>query len=206
MPYTHEIDPWCIDAGCRARLRRGWGVGESTTLIAAVGDPASSVDAMLAITSVGLARETGRDAALLLDPRARGVRRAREVIRGIGRGEWQIVDDRARQPWEVLPGCDAGLVMSGGLHAGWVMAAGKPIVALDNASAREQLEGGKTALFAGDEKAGKIAWAICRLMDDRALSRRIGENARAVARLRYGGSDRMSGAAGPMAADRGVST
>lgn len=95
----------------RHRLREEWLVDQSTWIVALIADWPQAADAVRGITAVGLAAETGRPLCMLVHPLARGVGRAVNIARAMGRANRVIVDDRAAPPWPCLAACDAAVVV-----------------------------------------------------------------------------------------------
>jgi glycosyltransferase involved in cell wall biosynthesis len=137
------VDAARIPHDQRRALRIGWGVADDATrVVMLLGDPPNRADAAVAGLCVGLAHETGRRLRLLMSPRARGLRSAKQMAARIGRADRLIVDSVADTPWIALAGCDAALMLGGGsgrgagaaggwggLPALWAMAAGVPVIA-----------------------------------------------------------------------------
>ena len=177
-----------------AELRRSWGVADTRTrIVIATGDPPETIDALLAMLSVGLAAETGRPLRLLIGPHAKNLARARRVIQDADRPEVLIVHETADQPWESLGAVDFVLAMNSGPAICWAMAAGMPIVARDNYAARQQLSHDHTALLGRADSAGDLARQIIRLYDHPDLARTIADNARHTAVKRYSVAQNLSG-------------
>lgn len=65
------------------------------------------------------------------------------------------------------------------------MALGLPVVCSDIAPLREVVEAGRSALLVPPEDPASLASALARLLDDRALARRLGDRGREVFRERF---------------------
>jgi glycosyltransferase involved in cell wall biosynthesis len=112
------------------------------------------------------------------------------MLARLERANLLIVDEIAGQPWRIAPALDAALLLettirarpaASALPALWALATGAPIIAERIDGLRDLLEHDATAaLFeTGDVNAG--AEQVCRLVDDRALSKRLAENGRQLA-------------------------
>ncbi len=195
------LDPSRLERSNRPALRGRWGAGDRTMVVAVVGDPWTSVDAMWGTWIVGLVATTGRDVRIVASSRMRGVGRARRLVDAMDRPHQLLVDDRADSPWAVLPGCDAALVLeyasnhggcdvrldtvqgpgrAGGLSTRWAMAAGLPIVAEQTPAMNGLLVDGQAALVFPAGSACDAGRALARVYDDPALRRALGERAKAA--------------------------
>jgi hypothetical protein len=119
-----------IDQSRRQPLRQAWGVGGDDRVVLVLGDRHASIDAAAGLVAIGLAAETGRPYRMLCHPRAAGLGRAEHVAEAMGRADRLIVDDRADQPWRVLPGADAALAVGddGRRGVAWAEAARVPVI------------------------------------------------------------------------------
>ncbi len=126
-----------IDPAARDAIRREWGAGPSTRVVALLSDDPDNADAYRAMMVVALTYEsTGvdgepMDLRLLVTPRQRGRPHARRMLDEFGKAEMLMQDSRLAAPWSVLPGCDAALVLGprgAPLASAWAAAAGVPLV------------------------------------------------------------------------------
>jgi len=173
------LDESRLDASSRPDLRRRWDVADEQRVVALLADSTEAMDAAKAIVAVGLAAETGRPWRLLMHPMASGAHRARHLAAALGRDERLILDESIAQPWTVLPGVDAALIVGEPCEIAmtWAMLAGVPIVAEHNATTDAWLEHETTALLSRPGRMRKLSWGLCRVSDDTALASCLGEAA-----------------------------
>ena len=138
---------------CREPIRRAWGAGPTSHIVALLGD-ADTYHAMLAtaIASESMNHDTEHpvDLRLLVLPRQRNRPHARQMLDGFGQSRMLIQDSRLALPWDVLPACDAALILEDRppqLATRWAMLAGTPIVAQTPDAASELLAHDQTALL-----------------------------------------------------------
>ena len=136
--------PPMIDAGRfnhadRAALRRDWFVDDATRVVALLGDPPAAGDSRHASLAIGLANESlgaalGRETPIRLVMHPGQDRRASawQMMIAYGVGHLVAQDARVAAPWQVLPACDAALLIgqsAASLSLRWALAAGIPVVA-----------------------------------------------------------------------------
>lgn len=128
--------------GERPALRRGWGVTESTPVVALLSDPPTAAHAGPAMMCINLiASSAGRGMRLLVHPEQTGRDRIQTLLDGYGEAERFIQDAGLAAPWSVLRGCDAVLLGAAAapLSVRYAAAAGLPIVAPDTPAHRDAL-------------------------------------------------------------------
>lgn len=125
-----------FDVVSSAALREQWDIDEHTRVIALLSDPPGRADMQAAVMAAGLAhfslKATGthQQIALLVHPDQLHHLRAQQVVYELGSHISLIQDARLASPWELLPACDAALVMDAdcdALSLQWALAAGCPI-------------------------------------------------------------------------------
>jgi hypothetical protein len=173
------LDPTRIDPSGRSSLREQWQLDENDRVAALLADSTTAMDAAKALVAVGLAAETGRPWRLLLHPQAAGVDRAVRIAEAMGRAERLLFDQRLLEPWSILPGCDAAVVVAEPCKVAltWAMAAKVPIVAERSETVDRYLTHEQTALLGQPGLMRKLSWGLCRLHDDRALVEQLTANA-----------------------------
>lgn len=226
-PHEPALDLDRLKEADRAALRQRWGVNESTCVVALVGRSIHAIDATLAGWVVGLVAHTPRSACLVIPPTCFNLPRARRMFDMAAKADALIVDPLAAHPWRCLGGCDLALSpdstanfggvdltvqpwarpsTGGGLGLAWAMAAGRAVVVEDSPATRRHVGHEQNGLVA-DASPRAMAQAICRLIDEPALARRLGEQAAADASAKYPATGpaqrlaaRLAAAAGPAGA------
>ncbi|MBI1373071.1 MAG: hypothetical protein GC159_10100 [Phycisphaera sp.] len=171
------VDTRRLVTGERDSSRMRWSVNDGRSVVAVLSDPPQQTDALLAMLSVGIARETGRAFHMLIHRGAVGLERAARVVKAAGRGELMSVRDEAAEPWRSLGGCDMALALGGGVHLAWALAAGVPVVAHYDA-AGTLLRHEDNALISDMGTAANLARMMCRLHDDPQLRQRLADAGR----------------------------
>lgn len=191
----------------RGLLRRRWGVSEQTFVVAALSEPMRWADARCNLNAAAMVCYTGRDLRIVIHPRAEGRLRVMRWISRIGLADMVILDDDAAEPWRIVNGLEAGLLMGGPAHVGdqadigspsslcwrggrlvrpmpgvmpllWAMAAGLPVVAEAGDAVRGIVHDGVTGLLVSQADIAAAAERLVELVDDRDLCRRLGTAAR----------------------------
>lgn len=186
QPAVHVLRPGLdmsrVAHGSRASLREHWSVPPDAKVVALVADPVDGADVMAGILAVGLADEAcGGPLSLLAHPMARHSRRAARHMERLGKSYRLILDQRAAQPWLVMPGCDVALAQgtgAGGLSLLWAMCANVPIVAEATIAVGEIVEDRHSALLARPGQQTRLAHRICQICHDQHLSWRLRDTAR----------------------------
>ncbi len=151
QPNIHVIppgvDPASINTDDRQVVRTRWGVTDTTYVIGALAEPASSSDARIAIRVISSLRLTGRNVRMVMHHDASRRADAKWWAKKLGYEDLLIFDDLASQPWRIASALDAVWVTSASHNASvrpmsclpllWAMAAELPIVAEDAGATRE---------------------------------------------------------------------
>jgi hypothetical protein len=209
------VNPASVDAMERDELRERWEVDEDTFIIGLLSEPVSWADARTAMAVVSRVAVTGRTVKLLVHPSAARRGEADRWSRRLERGNLLIVDDEVAEPWRIVNGIDAALLIGGELNsmdmsaAGsffslltgggrrlrpmpgimpllWAMAAGVPVVAEASDAVRDIVEEGRSGLLVRQHDIDTACDRFIRLVDDRVLARRIGANASEHVRHKFG--------------------
>ncbi|MCK4871169.1 MAG: glycosyltransferase [Phycisphaerales bacterium] len=185
-----------IEHGDRARLREQWGIGESTRVIALVGEPASACDGWRASWILSGLAGVGLDAAVVVPDGVREVHRGYERAARMDLADRFIVDGRAARPWSILPACDAALFLGddtreagrgggraepGAFPVLWAMAAGVMVVAEAGYAIGEVLEDHHSALLAKPGDDWGLVRALMRGLTDEQLAWRLRDTVRSEA-------------------------
>jgi hypothetical protein len=204
LPAAVQMDD--LNGTSRDRVRKRWGVGQSDFVIGLMSEPANWADARLATEIATRLRVSERPVRLLMHHRAHRRAEAEQWARCVGTQEMLILDDAVAEPWRVVSGLDAALLIGGELNAldladagnpwsiftgggrrlrpmpgimplMWTMAAGVPVVAENAAAVRDLIEDGVTGLLVHQHDAVAACDRLARLCDDRTIAGRIGSAA-----------------------------
>ncbi|MCC7203884.1 MAG: hypothetical protein IT441_02305 [Phycisphaeraceae bacterium] len=158
------VDMSRIDLARRDALRQRWGlqVNESATVVATLADHPERMPAwamlrlaIRAIHHAGWPHE--KKLLLLLHPDQPGAASGVNQCAQWHANLYGMIETKAREPWEVLSGIDAGVAIEPAptLCLGWAMAAGSPILATATYPVCEFLEDHHSALLVkpGDDSA-----------------------------------------------------
>ena len=110
------VDPRHIEHSDRAALRRRWGVDADTFTVAALCEPSGWIDSWMAVEIVCRVALTGRPVRLVLPSTATGLATSRRRLRALGWKDVLIVDDAAVDPWRVVAGLDAAMLVGAADH------------------------------------------------------------------------------------------
>ncbi len=179
------IDLAMVQTTRRDALRAELGIEPGDRVVALLSDPPCAADAAHADMATGLADEsslnTGQRVRLLMHPDQHNHRRARRIIRDLGRHQRIITDPRITQPWSILPACDAALASgpdAGGLSLLWAMAAGLPIVGEARYAISEVVEDRHSALLSKPGAARVLAMGLTRVFSEPQLAWKLRDTAR----------------------------
>jgi glycosyltransferase involved in cell wall biosynthesis len=210
-PATNPQSAWSTP---RETLRRRWGVNDQTLVVGLLSEPVCWADARVAINVVSRAVATGRAVRLVLHHSAARRAEAERWARDLGHDGIMIVDDDVAEPWRVVPGLDAAMLIGGDLNSMdlrgtgspfaiitgggrrlrpmpgimpllWAMSAGVPVVAEASDAVRDVIEDGRTGLLVNQHDINAGADRLCRLFDDSTIAGRIGTAARAAVNERF---------------------
>lgn len=200
------VNPESAESAVRADLRRRWEVSTDIFVIGLLSEPVSWADARTAATVASRVAVTGRRVKLLVHPSAAGRMQAERWSQRLNRGDLLIVDDDVAEPWRVVSGMDAALLMGGGMNsmdlsaAGspfsvltgggrrlrplpgvmpllWAMAAGLPVVAETSDAIDNIVQEGRSGTLVAQHDINAAADRISRLYDDRTIAGRLGARA-----------------------------
>ncbi len=184
------IDMARFEAAARPGLRRRWKAEDPRVrVIALLGDPPQRCDAWPAMMAMGLCAEAlaSREGSaplprLLLHPSARHRRAVQDAMTHLGQGQRIIVDEAVERPWEVLPGCDAAVLLPPhGLSMLYAMAAGVPLLAEATYATSEVLEDRHSALLCKPDQPRAMAHRLTQLLSDTQLAWKVRDAARTEA-------------------------
>ncbi|MEM9108501.1 MAG: hypothetical protein AAGC72_00565 [Planctomycetota bacterium] len=126
------------DSVSRQALRERWGLDDSTTVVALLGDRFDQIDASAAMMTVALTHEALRatqpglaDVRLLCHPMANRRSDATEFSELLTLDYLLIQDAQIATPWEVMLGCDVAVAPrfdQAGLSMLWACSTGVPII------------------------------------------------------------------------------
>ncbi len=208
------VDAGRIDRCGRAALRRRWGVDADTFTVAALSEPSNWLDSWMAIEIVCRVALTGRRVRLVLPPTATGLATSRRRLRALEQDHILVIDDQAVDPWRVVAGLDAAIVLgaapgresaprefrfSNRLRGGWsparpepgvmpllwAMAAGLPTVVERSGASEEIVRSPCTGTLIAPGDLHEATHRLLELRDDRDQAREIGSAAAAVVDERF---------------------
>ncbi|MHC5022530.1 MAG: glycosyltransferase [Planctomycetota bacterium] len=197
-----QVEPWSREA-----VRERWEVGADEFIIGLLSEPADWADAQVASVIATRLVASGREVRLLAHPVAARRAAAERWARQFGRSDLFIVDDEAAEPWRVVSGLDAALLIGGDLNAPdlddagspfsmltgggrrlrpqpgvmpllWAMAAGVPVIAEQSDATSEIVETGERGLLVRPRDVNGACDRIARVFDDRPFADRLGAAAR----------------------------
>jgi glycosyltransferase involved in cell wall biosynthesis len=198
----------------RETLRHRWAVEEQTFVIGLLSEPTCWADARIAVDVLGRVRATGRPVRLLVHDTATRRLEAQRWAQSLGWDELVIVDDEVAEPWRVVSGLDAALLIGGELNrmdlsdAGspfavltgggrrlrpmpgimpllWACSAGVPVIAEASDAVRDVLQDGHSGLLVDQFDVNTASDRIIRLHDDPTIAGRIGMQARSLVHERF---------------------
>ena len=178
----------------RAMLRSRWGADETMFVVGLLGEPGRCIDVQAAVMAAVRVTYTGRSVRLLTHHSAGLRRQAANWAQRVGLGDLLSIEDDLAQPWTVVPGLDAALIVGGGrdrhsacglLPALWAMAAGVPVIADTAQPIAEVLENERSGLLVDRSDVNAIARSILQLHDDAALSKRLSRAAKQLVENRF---------------------
>lgn len=172
----------------RRAARARWNAAPDDFVMGLVGDTAPSCHGRIAMYMLALGRVTGRAIRLVMHPSAHEAARLLRFGESLGLRSRVSLDDAILEPWSTAPGLDAALFFTvpspdGARHASalclaWTALCGVPIIAEETTTTHEAIEEGRTGFLVPADEHTTAVNRLVRLVDDRALGRRIGEAAR----------------------------
>jgi hypothetical protein len=212
LPPAVNLDS--VDGGDRNEMRDRWGVDRQTFVVGLLSEPVNWADAQIAINTLTRVQATGRNVRLLVHDSATHRVEAERWAAGVGMRDLLVVDDDVAEPWRVVRGLDAALLIGGELNtmdlsgAGspfalltgggrrlrpmpgimpllWAMAAGVPVIAEASDAVRDVITDGVSGLLVSQGDINAAADRLLRLYDDSTIAGRIGMNARARVNERH---------------------
>lgn len=198
----------------RHALRQRWGAGSRTLVLGLLAEPPRWSDARLGATIATIVALAGYEVKLVTHSSAMRRSETHRWLRDAELEEILVVEDQLAEPWSIVHGLDAALVLgadasSDDLHAMggafswlvgggrqphpspsvmpmlWAIAAGVPVVAEATSSFASILTDGVNGLLVNAGDVNAAADRLIRLADDRQLAGRIGAAATALAASRF---------------------
>jgi len=208
------INPESVDLTDRAELRRQWEVDDQTFVIGLLSEPVNWADARTAMNIAARVTATGRTVRLVMHHGATRRAEAERWAARHGHRDLMIVDDAVAEPWRVVRGLDAALVIGGELNSMdlsgtgspfamltgggrrlrplpgllpllWVMSAGVPVIAEASDAVSDVIEDGQNGLLVGAGDMNAVCDRIIRIYDDPTIAGRIGMQARRCVQERF---------------------
>lgn len=204
LPAAVQHD--ALNGPAREAWRERWGVDQDDFVVGLMSEPANWADARLATDILSRLRVSGRPVRLVMHHLAHRRVEAEQWARRLGTHEMLLLDDAVAEPWRIVRGLDAALLIGGELNAMdlsesghpwsiftgggrrlrpmpgvmpvmWAMAGGVPVVSEKAASVRDLIEDGVTGLLVEQHDANESCNRLARLCDDRTVAGRIGSAA-----------------------------
>ncbi|MCP3905395.1 MAG: glycosyltransferase [Planctomycetes bacterium] len=198
-----------VDERQRATLRQRWGATDATLVVGVPAQPIGWSDARRAVEVLARLAYTERDIRFVVHHSANRRVQTTRWLEQQGFRDLLVVDDTLAEPWRVVAGFDAALLMnddlntrnlstagspwslltgggrrarpaSGVLPALWAMAAGVVVIAEESAACAEIIADEVSGLLIPAGDINAAADRLGRLHDDRALAERLGAGARAA--------------------------
>ena len=204
MPAAVAVDsPHLVD---RETVRRRWlrddGVQPDEFVIGLLGEHVAHFDARQAMHVGARTGLSSRRVRLVMSGRSLGRAAAQRFLAAIDLDRSIVQDEGVAEPWRVLRGLDAALLLApvssgerrsrkGGesslsvLPLLWAWAAGVPVIAEESAPLCGLLEHGVNGLSFPAGDLNTACDRVARLHDDRALAQRLVDAGRKVARQRF---------------------
>jgi len=211
------VNPPAVQSVDRATLRRRWGFDDSSSAPFVVGllsEPVNWADARTAVNVIVRAAATGRDIRLLLHHSAPRRVEAERWAASLGYRDRIIVEDEVAEPWRIVHGLDAALLIGGELNsmdlsdAGspfavltgggrrlrpmpgvmpllWAMSVGVPVIAEASDAVSDIIEDGRSGLLVDQDDINAAGDRIIRIYDDPTIAGRIGMEARSLVQRRF---------------------
>lgn len=205
--HPPAVNPDSVDGQSRESLRERWEIPPDAFVVGLLSEPVGWADVRIAAEVAARVSITGRDVRVLAHHAAARRADAERRMRNLGRGRIVIVDDDVAEPWRVVAGLDAALLLGGELNsmdlreAGrpfavltgggrrlrpmpgilpllWAMSAAVPVVAEASDAVRDVVEDGVNGLLVNQHDVKAACDRIRRLYDDRTIAGRIGFAAR----------------------------
>lgn len=187
----------------RDELRQRWELDDDTFVVGLLSEPASWADAQQAVDIAARPTAAGRQIRIIVHRRARrrldGMRWAREL----GWKHFVITDDEAAEPWRIVNGLDAALLvgrdmsvpqsddnrarfatllggggrlrpMPGIMPLLWAFAAELPVIAEESEAVRDVIEDGVNGFLLRPGDFTTAAARLTRMADDRTIGHRLG--------------------------------
>jgi glycosyltransferase involved in cell wall biosynthesis len=188
--FPSAVDGAAAVVASRSQVRESWkelGVDDQTFVVGLLSEPIAWPDARAAATSVARVALSGRPVRLALHHRALRRIEADRFLNHLKLAGLLVLDDRIAEPWHIVRGLDAALIPGvrenrpapSVLPALWAMAAGVPVIVECNDSSGQLIDHDVSGLVIDPHDVNAASLQIVRLLDDRALGRRIGEAAQA---------------------------
>lgn len=212
--HPPAVNPESVDMADRAELRDRWGVNDHTFVVGLLSEPVSWADARTAMAVISRAASTGRDVRLLVHHSAERRKEAARWARRIVRADLLITDDEVADPWRVVGGLNAALLIGGQLNASsfedpgnplawltgvgrrmrpmpgilpllWAMSAGVPVLAESSDAVQGVVREGETGLLVPQFDTNTACARLLRLYDERRVGSRLGHAAQEHVRRNF---------------------
>ncbi len=193
------VDPASRSMIDRAAVRQRWAsileqpIDEKTFVIGLLGEPVNWTNVRAAALVACRVALSGRSVKVVVAPDSGSPRARLEAMGDAARLTVEnviVVDEKLVEPWQVVNGLDAALMLGSGtrerpassvLPLLWAYAAGVPVVAESSDAWCDMIEDGVSGWLVNPGDTNAAAERITRLIDDRSLAARIGENGKQLA-------------------------
>ena len=198
----------------RGELRRRWDVADDTFVIGLLSEPASWADAQQAVDISARPAACNRNIRVILHRRATRRLDAIRWVRGLGWNDFVVTDDEAAEPWRIVNGLDAALLVgrdmnainlreaggAGAILLGggrrlrpmpgimpllWALAARTPVIAEQSDAVRDVIDDGINGFLLRPGDYMTAAERLTRMYDDRTIGHRLGGAGLETVRTRF---------------------
>lgn len=197
------INPDSFEPTPREAVRERWAVDPSTLVVGMLSEPVNWADAEIAAIVISRLALSGRDVRLVVHHEAHRRPHAERWLQQLELRHLVVSDDEAAEPWNVVAGLDAALLIGGELNAMnlrdagspfslligggrrlrpmpsvlpllWAMAAGVPVIAESSVAVRDIVEDGVSGLLVAQGDTNAVCDRLMHLHDDRTIAGRVG--------------------------------
>ncbi len=192
----------------RSRWASELGIDDRTFVVGLLAEPITCSDVYSATIIAARLRISARNVRLLVHPSASRRLLAQRLLRELSMSELIVVADDLAQPWRVVKGLDAAMILgaanptrTSSLPLLWALASGTPVVADARRGADGKsdssfmIEDGVNGMLIESNDLNAASDRLARLYDDPSLSARLAQAAKARVNSNHGLRDYCAGLA-----------